>query len=67
MSQGAERKDAGGDRLVLAPELSRRLGIARRTLANWIKEGVVPPPSKVRGRLYWREAVVDEFIRCMGA
>jgi predicted site-specific integrase-resolvase len=55
-----------GERLVTSVELASRLGIKRRTLSEWIREGVVPPPTRIRNRLYWRETDVQEFIQGQG-
>jgi predicted site-specific integrase-resolvase len=53
------------ERLVPAPEFANRLAIQRRTLGNWLRDGMVPPPIRLRGRLYWRETVVEEFLKTL--
>jgi DNA-binding transcriptional MerR regulator len=34
----------------------RMFGVHRTTVARWTKDGVLPPPIKINGRNYWREA-----------
>jgi predicted DNA-binding transcriptional regulator AlpA len=53
------------ERLVTADEFADRLAVGRRTLGQRLSEGALPPPIRIRGRLYWREAVVADFIRSM--
>jgi predicted DNA-binding transcriptional regulator AlpA len=60
-----EQREPTHERLVPAPEFANRLAIQRRTLGNWLKDGAVPPPVRIRGRLYWRETVVEEFLKAL--
>ena len=53
------------ERLVPAQEFADRLAIRRRTLGTRVREGSVPAPVRLHGRLYWRESVVADFIRGM--
>jgi hypothetical protein len=65
-NQPPSQPENSHERLVPAHEFADRLVIRRRTLGHRIREGSVPPPLRVRGRLYWRESVVADFIRGMG-
>jgi hypothetical protein len=53
------------ERLIPAQAFAERLSIRRRTLGHRVREGSVPPPIRINGRLYWRESVVADFIRDM--
>jgi predicted DNA-binding transcriptional regulator AlpA len=61
----AEQREHPHERLVPAPEFARRLAIQRRTLGNWLKGGTVPAPTRIHGRLYWRESVVEAFLKTL--
>jgi hypothetical protein len=65
-NQPPSQPESSPERLVPAHEFADRLAIRRRTLGHRIREGSVPAPLRVRGRLYWRERVVADFIRGMG-
>jgi predicted DNA-binding transcriptional regulator AlpA len=61
-----EQREHAHERLVPAPEFASRLSIQRRTLGNWLKDGTVPSPIRINGRLYWRETVVEAFLKALG-
>ena len=29
-------------------------GVSRQTLYRWVKAGILPPPTKINGRSYWK-------------
>jgi predicted DNA-binding transcriptional regulator AlpA len=57
--------ESSQERLVPAQTFAERLAIRRRTLGHRVREGSVPTPIRIKGRLYWRESVVADFIRDM--
>ena len=46
---------------------SRFGGISAMTLWRWVQRGILPPPDKINGRNYWREAdvaaVADKAVK----
>src|SRR4051794_13678896 len=56
-----------GDSLIPARAFAARLGIQRRTLGHRLRDGSVPPPVRLRGRLYWLRSVVERFFSGLGA
>lgn len=66
MSQEAEAQQ--NERVLRAPEVMARLGIAPTTLWRWVKEGVLIPPVRVGKRAVgWREASLNAWIRERGS
>jgi len=46
-----------GTRLLTAPEVAKRMGVHRATVARWAKEGQLPVYMRgPRGEYYFREA-----------
>jgi predicted DNA-binding transcriptional regulator AlpA len=58
---------APDERLVPAKEFTARLGVSRRTLGERLRDGSVPPPVRLRGRLYWLRSAVERFFAGLGA
>ena len=55
-----ERKDS----LERQSELRRRLGgISDMTVWRWRKEGILPPPTVIRGRNYWPASVIERLLQ----
>jgi hypothetical protein len=50
--------------VVPAPEFASRLAIQRRTLGNWLKDGTVPPPIRIRGG-HRTSNMLDRVMRAM--
>jgi predicted DNA-binding transcriptional regulator AlpA len=50
------------DKFYSAEEIIGLLGISRKTLDNWIKEGHFPKPIKIGRRIFWRKEIVDNYI-----
>src|SRR5262245_4101735 len=50
------------------PAVARILGVSKRTLLRWLKDGVVDPPAMVvgkRGQRRWSEHEVAQILRHM--
>jgi predicted DNA-binding transcriptional regulator AlpA len=62
-TSGSGEQHGPEERLVPADEFARRLSIKRRTLGRRLRESAVPQPIRLRGRLFWRQSVVETFIR----
>jgi predicted DNA-binding transcriptional regulator AlpA len=56
----------GRDYLIREEEVCRRLQIGRATLAQWIKEGDVPPPVRIRPNKAWKSTAIDRYIDTIG-
>jgi predicted DNA-binding transcriptional regulator AlpA len=40
-----------------------KLGVSRRTLSNWVRQGIFPPPTKLGPRVIgWPASQVDAWI-----
>jgi predicted DNA-binding transcriptional regulator AlpA len=50
------------DALLTPPQLSDRTGFALSTLANWRSRGGGPEFIRKGGRIFYREAAVDEWL-----
>lgn len=50
------------DYLIREEEVCRRLCIGRATLAQWIKDGTVPPPVRTRPNKAWRSSAIDRYL-----
>ena len=44
-------------------QTARYLGLAPQTLASWASRGFGPQPIKLGGKVFYRRADVDAFIR----
>lgn len=54
------------DYLIREEEVCRRLQIGRATLAQWIKDGDVPPPVRMRPNKAWKSSAIDRYIDTIG-
>jgi hypothetical protein len=45
-----------------AAKLADELGIALRTLDNWVRAGLLPPPVKIRNRRYFKRSEVQTLL-----
>lgn len=54
------------DYLIREAEVCKRLQIGRATLAQWIKEGDVPAPVRVRPNKAWKSSAIDRYIDTIG-
>lgn len=50
------------DYLIREDEVCRRLYIGRATLAQWIKDGLAPPPVRKRPNKAWRSSSIDRYV-----
>jgi len=51
------------ERLLAARAVRDRLGgVSDMTLWRWVRDGVLPAPSKIRHRNYWSEAAVTAVV-----
>jgi hypothetical protein len=48
--------------LIPAARLAGELGIAIRTLDNWVRDKQLPQPLKIRGRRYFRTADLQHLL-----
>jgi hypothetical protein len=48
--------------LIPAARLAEKLGIAIRTLDNWVRDKHLPQPLKIRGRRYFRTADLQHLL-----
>lgn len=47
------------ERLLAARAVRDRLGsVSDMTLWRWVRDGILPQPTKINGRNYWNEAAV---------
>lgn len=51
--------------LLTQSQLSVKLGISERTLRQWIRDGILPPPMRIKNRTYWNESEIDAAILSM--
>jgi predicted DNA-binding transcriptional regulator AlpA len=50
------------DYLIREEEVCKRLCIGKATLAQWIREDIVPPPVRTRPNKAWRSSAIDRYI-----
>lgn len=51
------------DALITQPQLKRLAGdISDMTIWRWRRAGLIPEPSNIRGRNYWRSGDVRAFL-----
>lgn len=50
------------DYLIREETVCQRLCIGRATLAQWIKDGIVPPPVRKSPNKAWRSSSIDRYI-----
>jgi predicted DNA-binding transcriptional regulator AlpA len=55
-------------RWLSARSLAKRLAVHRTTLWRWVRDGKLPPPTKLSPRcLRWREDVIEDWeAECAG-
>ena len=51
------------DELLPARKMRARYSTTDRTILRWEREGVLPPPIKIRGRKYWSKTVLERLER----
>lgn len=55
------------DPLIPLPALGPRFGgRSNRTFYRWIKKGILPKPTNINGRLYFRNSQLEETDRKLG-
>lgn len=43
------------------------LSVTKRTIENWIAQGILPPPRAIGRRVYWPETQFDAWLTsCLG-
>lgn len=53
-----------GDRWLNKKQAAAKLGVCRKTLWKWLRDGVVPRPRRITDAYQgWPESVLDEWIR----
>lgn len=52
-------------KLRTADQVCTQIGICRKTLYNWVRDGLMPKGRKIRGSSaeFWRQDEIDEAIR----
>lgn len=50
-------------RLLNRKQQRDRIPVSDATLARWEREGVLPPPTRIRGRPYQTEAAIERLAR----
>jgi len=54
------------DPLIAAPTVQGlAANVTRMTLWRWRQVGIIPPPTVIRGRNYWRRSAIDAALRAM--
>jgi len=56
MSESSNKK-------VTVEMLCEELTISRQTCYNWRREGKIPVPFQIGGRLYWSRETLNEFYQ----
>ena len=51
-----------GKLLIPGRELARLIGVDVSTLRRWSKEGHIPAPVRVGGRVLWRADILSEWL-----
>jgi DNA-binding transcriptional MerR regulator len=51
------------DELLPARKMRARYSTTDRTILRWEREGVLPPPIKIRGRKYWARSDLERLER----
>lgn len=61
MSTPLQQKDLC-DPIVRRTQLAKELDVSRTTLWNWIRLGIIPPPTRIGPRTEgWRRSVVEKI------
>jgi prophage regulatory protein len=50
------------DKFCSAEEITKKLGISRKTLDNWVKKGLFPSPIKIGRRIFWKESEIEAYL-----
>jgi len=51
------------DRLLSARAVRELCGnVSDMSLWRWVRAGILPPPTKIRGRKFWPESVVQRLV-----
>ncbi len=48
--------------LMRVTEVAKYLGISRTALYQWIEEGLIPRPMRVRKVLYWQRHKIQDWL-----
>lgn len=46
-----------------SPTLAAHICVSAATVDNWVRQGILPPPRKRGGKLMWKWAEVDRYLR----
>lgn len=38
-------------------------GVTTRAVYDWVRDGILPQPVRIRGRIYWPEGTTPKFDR----
>jgi predicted DNA-binding transcriptional regulator AlpA len=50
------------DRLMPVKEVASTFQVSRDTLANWTKRGILPPPVRMGGRIFWTASQIRDAV-----
>ena len=50
-------------RFIATQGMRERYGVCDKTLDRWVTNGVLPVPTRIRGRKYWREDELEAVER----
>lgn len=48
--------------LLTAKDIMRIFGVTRKTVYVWMVDGVLPPPVKLRGKIFWSSKVIEDLL-----
>ena len=50
------------DELLTPEDLLKLFKVSRKTIDNWVADGVLPKPIKMGRRIFWKRSEIDAYL-----